>query len=274
MFANGEYGYLGGLGRELSGGEQFSNNLQEFIAFSETNQNSSSFMPGLTDPSIGDLSIPDDIANPALYLVPMLTEVPFDILGIERRADGTFFGAYEGPEVIYETGKIQGFVRDAVTNLSIADAQVTATNNDNGALAIATPFGSHYSMLLPAGNYNVTCSAEGYQTSEAVQIVVEVGQNAEHTFYLQPGEDETLTGLRADEITTFRIFPNPANDHFLITNAEAANIRITNQSGLLMMETEISSKEQTIDISRLPAGLYFVFIKTETGTDIQKLVIK
>ncbi|NLO52743.1 MAG: T9SS type A sorting domain-containing protein, partial [Bacteroidales bacterium] len=38
--------------------------------------------------------------------------------------------------------------------------------------------------------------------------------------------------------------------------------------------TEISSNEQTIDISRLPAGLYFVFIKTETGTDIQKLVIK
>ncbi|NCA87251.1 MAG: carboxypeptidase regulatory-like domain-containing protein, partial [Clostridia bacterium] len=185
LFANGENGYLGGIGRELGGNQQFSNDLQEFIAFSQTNENSSSFMPDLAEPATGDLSIPADIPNPQLYLVPMLPEVPYDILGIERRADGTFFGAYEGPEVFVETGKIQGFVRDAITNLSIADAQITATNTDNGAVAMATPFGSHYSLLLPAGTYNVTCSAEGYQTSEAVQIIVEVGQNIELTFYLQ-----------------------------------------------------------------------------------------
>ncbi|NCA85876.1 MAG: T9SS type A sorting domain-containing protein, partial [Clostridia bacterium] len=50
--------------------------------------------------------------------------------------------------------------------------------------------------------------------------------------------------------------------------------RITNQSGLLMMEMAINSHEQTIDISRLPAGLYFIFVKTKNGTNIQKLVIK
>jgi hypothetical protein len=171
-----------------------------------------------------------------------------------------------------ETGKIQGFVRDAVTNLSIADAQVTAANTDNGALATATPFGAHYSMLLPAGTYSVSCSAEGYQTSEAVQVVVEVGQNVEHTFYLQPEDDETLTGMPARESDAIRISPNPASEHFLITNAEAGNIRITNQTGLVVMEMPIGSNEQAIDISGLPAGFYFVFIKNENGTNIQKLV--
>lgn len=171
-----------------------------------------------------------------------------------------------------ETGKIQGFVRDAVTNISITDAQVMAINTDNGAVATATPFGSHYSMLLPAGTYTLTCSAEGYQTSQATQVMVVAGQNTEHTFYLQPGNDETLTGLGADNSAIIKISPNPASEQFVITNAETGTIRITNQRGLLVMEMPISSNEQMINISNLPAGLYFVFIKNENETNIQKLV--
>jgi hypothetical protein len=103
---------------------------------------------------------------------------------------------------------------------------------------------------------------------------VEVGQNIEHTFYLQPGEDETLTGLRPDEAAAFRISPNPAAGSFLLTSSGTGNVRITNQTGVVMMEMEINSHEQTIDISRLQAGLYFVFVKTEMGMDIHKLVKK
>ncbi|NCA85193.1 MAG: choice-of-anchor D domain-containing protein [Clostridia bacterium] len=173
-----------------------------------------------------------------------------------------------------ETGKIQGFVRDAITNLSIANAHVTAINSDNGVVATVTPFGSHYSMLLPAGTYSLVGSAEGYQASAPVQLVVVTGQNIEHTFYLQPGQQETLTGIDKMGATPISISPNPATGRFKITSNGAGSMRIINQNGRLMMDTKISSNEQIIDVNQLPAGLYLVLITTPTGIKTEKLILE
>ncbi|HZK07684.1 MAG TPA: choice-of-anchor J domain-containing protein [Bacteroidales bacterium] len=85
---------------------------------------------------------------------------------------------------------------------------------------------------------------------------------------------ESGVGLNPQQDLSGRIniSPNPANDHFAITSAKAGSMRIINQSGVVMMEMPIGCNDQAIDISRLPAGLYFVFIKTENGIDIKKLV--
>ncbi len=91
LFANGTNGYLGGIGRELGGNEQFTNDLQEFINISETNENSVNFLPELTDLENGDLSVPQDISNPENYRVPTLDEVPLDILGDTRFTARNFF---------------------------------------------------------------------------------------------------------------------------------------------------------------------------------------
>ena len=87
---------------------------------------------------------------------------------------------------------------------------------------------------------------------------------------------EPFVGVNPSQnlISKISISPNPANDHFVITNAEAGNIRIINQSGIVLMEMPVRSNEQKIDISRLPAGLYLIFVNTENGIDIKKLVKK
>jgi len=100
LFADGENGYLGAIGRELGGTEQFTNDLEEFIVFSETNENSVSFLPEFINASAGNLNFPSDLVATEQYLAPTLSEVPFDILGILRRTPLTFLGAYEGTEVL------------------------------------------------------------------------------------------------------------------------------------------------------------------------------
>ena len=45
LFADGVNGFLGSIGRRLGETEQFTNDLAEFIIFSETNENSVSFSP-------------------------------------------------------------------------------------------------------------------------------------------------------------------------------------------------------------------------------------
>jgi hypothetical protein len=100
LFADGENGYLGAIGRELGGSEQFSNDLEEFILFSETNENSVSFLPEFEDPAIGDLSFSSGLISAEDYFGPTLPEVPLDIIGETRGLTETFLGAYEGPELL------------------------------------------------------------------------------------------------------------------------------------------------------------------------------
>ena len=95
LFANGANGYLGAIGRELGGTEQFSNVLSEFQTFSATNENSKSFFPEFNNLTTGDLSIPASASNPVDYLVPTRADVPLDLTGATRAIPSTFAGAYE-----------------------------------------------------------------------------------------------------------------------------------------------------------------------------------
>ena len=95
LFANGTNGYLGAIGRELGGTEQFSNDLSVFQTFSLTNQASLSFSPQFNNAPNGDLSISVSAANPTNYLVPIRPNVLLDIQGITRTTPLTFAGAYE-----------------------------------------------------------------------------------------------------------------------------------------------------------------------------------
>lgn len=100
LFADGTNGYLGGIGRELGGTEQFSNNLADFIIFSETNSNSVNFLPVFTNAASGDLSFNENLVTSDAYLGPNLAAVPVDILSNLRTTPETFLGAYEGPEFL------------------------------------------------------------------------------------------------------------------------------------------------------------------------------
>lgn len=95
LYANGTNGYLGAIGRELGGSEQFTNDLAVFRAFSLTDLDSKNFSPTFTDANMGDLSIPATAINPTNYLVPTLPAVPLDITGRTRTTPSTFAGAYE-----------------------------------------------------------------------------------------------------------------------------------------------------------------------------------
>jgi hypothetical protein len=71
-----------------------------------------------------------------------------------------------------------------------------------------------------------------------------------------------ITGVGIADIngrTQLRIYPNPANDQLYISNAQP-NIPyvITNVIGESLIKGQTTGGTQTIDISALPAGMYFI----------------
>ncbi|HZK09227.1 MAG TPA: S8 family serine peptidase [Bacteroidales bacterium] len=187
------------------------------------------------------------------------------------------FGEVEDYTILVGTnlteGKIQGFVRDAENNLSIDAAVITATNADDHLYTAETPFGSHYSMLLPEGLYTVSCESAGYETNTITDVAIVDGEITNHTFYLEPAK--LITGLDGAQYAQVRISPNPSSNEVEIqSEAEITHLTIINQAGQFVFEGKFNSKILNVNVSTFDSGIYFVKIFTQDNVMTKKLVIE
>ncbi|HPR56948.1 MAG TPA: C25 family cysteine peptidase [Bacteroidales bacterium] len=175
-------------------------------------------------------------------------------------------------------GKLQGFVRDAITHLVVPDAWVSALNTEYGAVTYNTPFGSHYTLNLPGGTYTIVCSAPGYQSITVNNVVILEGQTRAINFYMNPGEGEVpdaLTGIQQYTMEEMTLYPNPATDEInIVTNSMQKYVKIINSMGQTVYSNTVGNYNVKINTNNLTKGIYFVEIETETSKFIEKLVIR
>lgn len=87
-----------------------------------------------------------------------------------------------------------------------------------------------------------------------------------------------LTGIESDQLYSFEIYPNPANESIRIrfsdANIDKHHVSIYNVSSQLMFEASFeASKEVQIDVSSFDSGLYFVQIISQNGLSTQKIML-
>jgi hypothetical protein len=84
------------------------------------------------------------------------------------------------------------------------------------------------------------------------------------------GDYTNVEPIATSESETISIYPNPTTGEFQIRNSgfEIQDIRIFNLSGAYVF----NSRQTTLDVSHLPAGMYFVQLTTEKGIVTKKLV--
>ncbi len=173
------------------------------------------------------------------------------------------------------TGKIQGFIRDAVTSYTISDAVITVSNMDNGTMSYNTPFGGHYSLLLPPGTYNLTCSSPGYASMTVNNLVVLPNMNKAYTFYLTPtdGQDFT-TGMNELADQNINIYPNPAKEILHIDGSGLQKLVMMNYNGQVVYESNNLLSTNSINIGHLSKGIYVLKLETADGITVWKVVIE
>ncbi len=180
-------------------------------------------------------------------------------------------------------GKLQGFIRDAATNLVIDDAWITTVNGDYGAVSHETPFGHYYTLHLMGGTYNVICNAIGYQPVTSNGITIENGGTTTVNFYLMAadGFGEGTTGIGNHDIESLSIYPNPASTvlNINITGAAtSARYTLLNYQGSTVYSHEIGKLSgfaaQQLNISEYAAGIYYLRLETDQNVTIRKVVIK
>lgn len=73
-------------------------------------------------------------------------------------------------------------------------------------------------------------------------------------------------------VTSVKVYPNPATDLLNIVLSESQKIIITNIAGQVVFE--IISEGETIDVSSLEPGMYLITIVAENSTTTQKVIVK
>ena len=81
-----------------------------------------------------------------------------------------------------------------------------------------------------------------------------------------------ITRLTNDD-DLLKIFPNPNHGNFRIESTlQLLNIKIYNQIGILVYENFSKSNNQSLDLTRLDNGIYFIEVQNDVFRKIQKLI--
>lgn len=87
--------------------------------------------------------------------------------------------------------------------------------------------------------------------------------------------DFTTWGMEENEATAFAtVHPNPAKSTFSITGRRLKAAEVLNTLGQRVATAKCEGSQMTVDISGLPAGVYFVNIMDEEGRKCVRKVVK
>ena len=95
--------------------------------------------------------------------------------------------------------------------------------------------------------------------------------NNESTLVLSKDMPNDYVGLAENNIGTFDLYPNPADQVLNIKTEGDFNYSLMNVNGEVLVKNAIS---KTLDISSLSAGIYFVKLQNVKGVQVKKFVKK
>ena len=164
---------------------------------------------------------------------------------------------------------IHGTVTDSLTGEPL-QAQIFIANHDFDHSYVETtlPHG-FYHRPIKAGQYTVTYSAEGYLPKTIVTTIADGEKMVQNVQLSRP------VGI-AEYENAIIVYPNPAQDFLTLESSEGMEINhialYDIQGRLVETFPEASLQTSKLDLRNLPAGTYFLHIKTTLNHEIIRKV--
>ena len=84
-----------------------------------------------------------------------------------------------------------------------------------------------------------------------------------------------ITSVDRTEMSSFRFWPNPVNDKLnFLSNVLPAELRLVTMDGRVLIIREIFEESGSLDVSRLPEGIYILFLRTGSGKHAHLITIQ
>ena len=151
------------------------------------------------------------------------------------------------------------------TGYDLLGYNICEWHEDDGSLSVID--------FVGASVTSYTCSESQFDQGYIVVQGVENGKDGETRLLSNRSMD--LVGLGENEATAFKVYPNPANNVLFVETVCTPSLpvetyRITNPIGQTVMEGQITSEKQQIDVRNLPKGVYFITV----GGATRKFVVE
>jgi hypothetical protein len=198
------------------------------------------------------------------------SEIKF--IGLDANAETVLIGGEFIREISWEE-----FTLDAL----IAKNGFFARLHSNGTLLNTTAFNSDFENKINAVSINVN-NAEliagqmrgsllipGIETQ--LQLQGEFGSR--EAFYVY--KNGTSTSVNEKHLSEIKLYPNPAKDFVYLKlpqNIQQTHIQILDVNGRVLLKQVVNNDIQSMDISQLNSGIYFIRIINENQFNIQKLI--
>lgn len=130
-------------------------------------------------------------------------------------------------------------------------------NIDNNVGGTWTPLDTIVANTL--GNrygYNLTVAGGDINGDTMTDLVIGLFTGGVQ-IYLQ---EDSATGIAAVDEIQFQLFPNPANDQFVIRSERSGIYRVTDITGKTVLTGNINGGYAIVSVQQLSAGMYFVNI--------------
>lgn len=171
-----------------------------------------------------------------------------------------------------------------VNNLSVspnpfsttATIQFQLLQSDTVSLRVVNVFGStlesfFQNTYLPTGNYSITLTGDSL-IDGLYMIVLNVGDSQFVKKIVYQAGGTSIENLNTSSIN---IFPNPTDGNFTITTSiTIQQIEVINLLGEKVYSLRCNTPTQTLHLTTLSKGVYFLRIKTADGLVMKKMVIE
>ncbi|MBR5255101.1 MAG: T9SS type A sorting domain-containing protein [Bacteroidales bacterium] len=159
---------------------------------------------------------------------------------------------------------VEGVIKDITNQETISNATIEVLGIDFDSLFTYSNHQGYYFRPLLSGNYEIKIHSQGYNDT-IVNINIEDNSTLTQNIYLSP----SLTSLTPNEELSSKsmIYPNPCRDKLFLCFKKLFAYNISDFRGNILINHR-NNFTNTIDVSELPAGVYFlnVFLEKETKT--------
>lgn len=213
--------------------------------------------------------------TPSDQLNTVEVSIPSDDNDANNTMSSTFSPSIEGS--INSTLHIDAFATGSTTTWEIIDLSGEVVYSGGPYNTFTS---HHIDIELPDGCYEIIVEDSSELGRSVFKLEdekgVELFKTGSNYGAMIKGDFRTnaLLDVSDIELESISLYPNPTNGIVNITNAEGFNVDVYDILGKVILSKNNINNQETIDLTNLAAGVYYVKLKNEKASTVKKVVVK